>query len=214
MLIHVAIVSDQLLPTVIPCLIHRPDRVVLAASQPMTEKAKRLRRVLQQHGISVEIRGQAPDAGLDGIRAYATKLADELTGGLVGAPPPHDFLGHSIGAYCPLVKEVFMVKSKAERGRFSSRKKMDVVLRVLRGDDLDLVSREAGITAATVSAWRDQFVASGQAGLKSRAGDGRDDELARLKALVGDLTMRLELSREAVQRLRGGAPLATGRSTR
>lgn len=88
-----------------------------------------------------------------------------------------------------------MVKSKAERGRFSSRKKMDVVLRVLRGDDLDLVSREAGITAATVSEWRDHFVASGQAGLKSRTAGGRDDELARLKALVVDLTMRLELSR-------------------
>jgi transposase-like protein len=61
-----------------------------------------------------------------------------------------------------------MVQSKAERGRFSSRKKMDVVLRVLRGDDLDLVSREAGITAVKVSEWRDQFVASGQAGLKGR----------------------------------------------
>lgn len=65
-----------------------------------------------------------------------------------------------------------MAKSKAERGWFSSRKKMDVVLLVLRGDDLDLVSREAGITAATVGEWRDQFVTSGQAGLKSRAGDG------------------------------------------
>ena len=107
-----------------------------------------------------------------------------------------------------------MAKSKAERGGLSSRKKMDVVLRVLRGDDLDLVSREAGITAATVSEWRDQFVVSGQAGLKSRADDGRADELARLKVMVGDLTMRLELSREAVQRLRGGTPLATGRSTR
>ena len=32
--------------------------------------------------------------------------------------------------------------------------------------------------------------------------------------LVGDLTMRLELSREAVQRLRGGVSLATGRTTR
>jgi transposase len=105
-----------------------------------------------------------------------------------------------------------MAKSNAERGRFSSRKKMDVVLRVLRGEDLDLVSRETGITAATVSEWRDQFLASGQAGLKSRADDGRDDELARLKALVGDLTMRLELSREAVQRLRGGAPLVTRKS--
>lgn len=107
-----------------------------------------------------------------------------------------------------------MATSKAERGRFSSRKKMDVVLRVLRGDALDLVSREAGITASTVSAWRDQFVTSGQAGLKSRVADGRDNERARLKALVGDLTMRLELSREAVQRLRGGPPLAIRRSTR
>jgi len=107
-----------------------------------------------------------------------------------------------------------MAKSKAERGRFSSRKKMAVVLRILRGDDLDLVSREVGITAAKLSEWRDQFLASGQTGLKSRAADDRDDEVARLKALVGDLTMRLELSREAVQRLRGGAPLAPGRSTR
>lgn len=93
-----------------------------------------------------------------------------------------------------------MAKSKAERGRFASRKQRDVVLRVLRGDDLDLVSRAAGIPAATGSEWRAQFVASGQAGLTSRADDGRDDELARVKALVGDLTMRLELSREAVQR--------------
>ena len=107
-----------------------------------------------------------------------------------------------------------MAKSKTERGQFSSRKKMEVVLRVLRGDDLDLVSREAGMTAAKVSEWRDQFVASGQAGLKSRDADGRDDELARLKVLAGDLTMRLELSREAVQRVRGGVPWATGRATR
>ena len=107
-----------------------------------------------------------------------------------------------------------MAKAKTERGRFSSRKKVAAVLRVLHGEDLDLVSREAGVTAATLSEWRDHFVTSGQAGLKSRAADGRDAELARLKALVGDLTMRLELSREAVQRLRGGAPLATGRSTR
>jgi transposase-like protein len=112
------------------------------------------------------------------------------------------------------LKEVSMAKSKAERGRFSSRKKVDAVLRVLRGEELDLVSRELGVTAATLSDWRDQFLASGQAGLKRRAADGRDAELARLKALVGDLTMRLELSREAVQRLRGGLPLVAGRPTR
>ena len=107
-----------------------------------------------------------------------------------------------------------MANAKTERGRFSSRKKVEAVLRVLRGDDLDRVSRETGSTAAKLSEWRDHFGTSGQAGLKSRATDGRDEELARLKTLVGDLTMRLEVSREAVSRLRAGAPLAAGRSTR
>lgn len=66
---------------------------------------------------------------------------------------------------------------------------MEIVLSVLRGEDLNLASREICITVATVSAWQDQFVANGQPWLKSRAADGCDDELARLKALVGDLTM-------------------------
>jgi transposase-like protein len=110
--------------------------------------------------------------------------------------------------------EVSRAKSKTERGRCSSRKKVDAVLRVLRGEDWDLVSRERSVTAATLAEWRDQFLAGGHAGLKSRATDDRDDEWARLKALVGDLTMRLELSREAVRRLRGGAPWGVGRSTR
>ncbi len=79
MLIHVAIVSDQLLPTVIPCLMHRPDRVVLVASRPMAAKADRLSRVLgEQTGSQVAIRGEAPDAELDGIHAYAAKLAQEV----------------------------------------------------------------------------------------------------------------------------------------
>lgn len=107
-----------------------------------------------------------------------------------------------------------MAKSKTERGRFSSRKKVDAVLRVLRGEDLDLVSRELGLTAARLSEWRDQFLAGGHGSLTRRTAEERDAEVARLKTLVGDLTMRVELSREAVHRLRGGVPLATGRSTR
>lgn len=110
--------------------------------------------------------------------------------------------------------EVSLAQSKTERGRFSSRKKVEVVLRVLRDEDLDLVSREAGITAAGLSEWRNHFVTTERAGLKSRAVDERDDELTRLKALGGALTMRLELSREAISRLRASAPLASGRPTR
>jgi hypothetical protein len=84
MRIHLAIVSDQLLPTVIPCLMDRPDRVVLVASRRMTEQARRLQDRLREEGLVAEVREGAPDAGLDQIRAYATRLANELTAGTGG----------------------------------------------------------------------------------------------------------------------------------
>jgi hypothetical protein len=74
-----------------------------------------------------------------------------------------------------------------DRGRFSFRRKTDAVLRLLRGEDLELLSRVLGVTAATLSGWRDDFLAGGQAALKSRPADERDDEIARLRANVGEL---------------------------
>jgi transposase-like protein len=41
---------------------------------------------------------------------------------------------------------------------------------LLRGEDLELVSRELGLTAARLSQWREQFLAGGQANLKARGG--------------------------------------------
>jgi hypothetical protein len=95
-----------------------------------------------------------------------------------------------------------------ERGRFSSRRKSADVLRLLRGEDLELVSRELGVTAATLSGWRDDFLAGGQAALKSRPTDDRDDEIARLRAKVGELTMDNELQ---TQRCRDDRPFAPRR---
>ena len=45
--------------------------------------------------------------------------------------------------------------ASSDRGRWSSRRKTEVVLRVLRGEDLDTLGRECGVTAATIAAWRD-----------------------------------------------------------
>ena len=70
---------------------------------------------------------------------------------------------------------------------------MDAVLRLLRGEALDALSRELGVTAATVSGWREEFLAGGQASLKSRPGDERDEEIKRLRAKVGEITMDNEL---------------------
>ena len=75
----------------------------------------------------------------------------------------------------------------------SARRKQEAVLRLLRGEDLELVSRELCVTAAELSGWRDQFLAGGEASLKSRPADVRDAEIDRLQAKVGELTMKLEI---------------------
>ena len=43
-------------------------------------------------------------------------------------------------------------------GRMSRGRKRDAVLRLLRGEDLETVSRSLGVTAATLSGWRDAFL--------------------------------------------------------
>jgi transposase-like protein len=89
---------------------------------------------------------------------------------------------------------------------------MEAVLRLLRGEALDLVSRELGVGGATLSQWREQFVAAGQASLKARDADERDAEIQRLRAKVGEITMSNELLLERAHALEAGLPLAHRRS--
>ena len=99
-----------------------------------------------------------------------------------------------------------MSKSKRtpERGRWSSQRKAEVVLRLLRGEDLDALSRELKLKPERISEWRDKFLAGGQDCLKSREPDSRDEEILRLKAKIGDLTMDNELLGEKIDRLEEG----------
>jgi hypothetical protein len=102
--------------------------------------------------------------------------------------------------------------SSGERGRWSSRRKTEVVLRVLRGEDLDALSRELGVTAGAIAQWREQFLAGGRLAVKSRPADERDDEVGRLRAKIGELTMENELLRERARRAEGdGAPFGRRR---
>ncbi len=48
-----------------------------------------------------------------------------------------------------------------EAGRFSARRKTETILRMLRGEPLDSLARELGVTAATLASWREQFLAGG-----------------------------------------------------
>ena len=100
------------------------------------------------------------------------------------------------------------------RRRMSAQRKQGAVLRLLRGEALELVSRALGVTAAELSAWREAFLAGGAASLKTRPADGRAVEVGRLKAKVGELTMANELLGAKIERLEAGRPLARGRSRR
>jgi transposase len=100
------------------------------------------------------------------------------------------------------------------RRRMSARRKQAAVLRLLRGEDLELLSRALGVTAAELSGWRDRFLAAGEAVLKSRPADLRDAEIGRLKEKVGDLTMTNELLEARIERVEANRPLARRRSRR
>jgi len=91
-------------------------------------------------------------------------------------------------------------------GRFSARRKHAAVERLIRGEDLELVSRELGVTAAMLSAWRQTFESAGEAALKSRAPDARDEERQRLQAKIGELTMANELLDAKIDKLEETRP--------
>ena len=98
-----------------------------------------------------------------------------------------------------------------DRGRFSAKRKTQIILRLLRGEDLESLSREVGVTAATLSGWRDSFLDGGTAAMKSRPADERDEEIARLRSKVGQLTMDVELLGTKCQHLEAGRPFVTRR---
>jgi transposase-like protein len=98
--------------------------------------------------------------------------------------------------------------------RFSARRKVESVLRLLRGEDLELLSRELGATAARLSKWRDQFLRAGQAELKKRPQDPRDEEIVRLRQKLGEVTMDNELLQKKIEHLEDDRPLPRRRSRR
>src|SRR5918911_59514 len=100
-------------------------------------------------------------------------------------------------------------------GRMSRQCKTAAVLRLLRGEDLETVSRSLGVTAATLSGWRDAFLAAGEASLATRPTDGEALESARLKAKLGEMLLERELLEAKIAALeaRDPRPLARRRST-
>lgn len=95
------------------------------------------------------------------------------------------------------------------KGRWSKKRKAEVVIRMLRGEPLDGLSRELGVEIYRLEEWRDKALASMEAGLTRREGDPLQTELDQAMRKIGELSMENELLRkrcEARESLRKRRP--------
>jgi transposase len=96
-------------------------------------------------------------------------------------------------------------------GRMSRQRKTAAVLRLLRGEDLETVSRSLGVTAATLSGWREAFLSAGEAALTAKPASGEELESGRLKAKLGAALIERDLLHEKIALLEASRPLARKR---
>src|SRR3954447_23485029 len=83
--------------------------------------------------------------------------------------------------------------------RWSARRKQEVVLRLLRGEGLDALARETGQAAGTIAGWREDFLAAGHEGLKTRPAPVEDRRLADAQRKIGELSMDLDIAKALLE---------------
>jgi hypothetical protein len=93
----------------------------------------------------------------------------------------------------------------------SRQRKTAAVMRLLRGEDLETVSRSLGVTAASLTMWRDAFLVAGEAALATRPGSGEELESDRLKARLGEALIERDLLHEKIAILESQRPLGRRR---
>ncbi len=84
--------------------------------------------------------------------------------------------------------------------RWSARRKEGVVMRLLRGESLDLLARETGQPAGRISGWRDEFLAAGRGGLKSRPAPIEEVTLREAQRKVGALSMEVDILKALLEK--------------
>jgi len=83
--------------------------------------------------------------------------------------------------------------------RWSVQRKSELVLRLLRGEALDAVSRESQVPAHERESWKRLFLEQGTRGLKTRS-DPEERELTLARAKIGELMMRLGLAEHLIEK--------------
>jgi len=77
--------------------------------------------------------------------------------------------------------------------RWSARRKLAVIMRLLRGESLDAVSRDTGLPTHRLNRWRERALAGMEASLKDRGGDPQEVLLKQYNAKISELVMEVDL---------------------
>jgi transposase len=93
--------------------------------------------------------------------------------------------------------------------RWSVARKRAVVLRLLRGESAELLSRELGLPMFKLEPWRQKAEVALDGALKEREADPGDGQLAAALQRIGELSREVELLRARIER---PGPLARRRS--
>jgi transposase len=84
--------------------------------------------------------------------------------------------------------------------RWSVARKREVVLRLMRGESAELLSRELGLPVFRLEQWRRKAEAGLEGALKEREADPADGQLAAALQRIGELSMEVELLRAKMER--------------
>ncbi len=93
--------------------------------------------------------------------------------------------------------------------RWTAKRRVALVLSVLKGETtVAEAARKHGLTVAEIEQWRDRFLLGAENALRARPKDEealREEEIKRLQRKIGELTMDLDIVKEA-NKLRPSLP--------
>lgn len=95
--------------------------------------------------------------------------------------------------------------------RWSTNRKREVVLRLVRGESVDAVSREVSVPIYKLEQWRDRALAGMDSGLKERENDPLEKQLGDANRRIGELVMEVDILQKE---RRAKRPLVGRRSSR
>ena len=157
----------------------------LPAGIPVNRKA--VYRVLRLKGWLVHQRTVTPRARVQGLKSAAERRAVGH-GSLPHVPYGADGWGHLTAVV----------------QRWTAKRRAALVISVLRGETTTAeAARRHGLKVAEVEEWRERFLLGAENALRARPKEEdalREEEVNRLKRKVGELTMDLDILREAAKR--------------